>query len=479
VDGRQTNVRFLFLNMVKTRRIRDPIHDLIVFEERDELDQLAWKLLETPEFQRLRRIKQLGLSEFVYPGATHSRFSHSVGVFHLARRLVSLIEREINAGRAPGEVDHHRAKVAVLAALLHDLGHGPFSHAFEEAQKSISEKRQAKSKKHEIWTGEIINNTNGRIFEILECEESGLANEIADLIQAETPGDMYHAIVSSSFDADRLDYVQRDRYMTGTGSAAIDLTWLLDNVQVALIDVSPSGDGSDPIYTHSFCLSYRAREAAEDFLLARYRLYSTVYFHRVTRGLEHMLSAIFRAIADSIEAGDNSGLGLGEGHPLVTTLSSGRETLEAYLNLDDAIVWDVIERLSMAQDRRIADIAKRLRRREKPYSIDIQVEFPDDPERQRRARHRLDNEFQEEMGDSVFRDETKLTLYGEIGADDAQAQKRLMIRLHNEETREITNFRDAMVTGSERKREFLRYYFLSESDHRKACEALETIKGGA
>lgn len=461
----------------KTRRVRDPIHDLVIFEEGNKLDQLAWQLLETPEFQRLRRIKQLGLSEFVYPGATHSRFSHSIGVFHLARELLRLIDREISAGRTPGEIDQHRAKVAVLAALLHDLGHGPFSHAFEEAQKAIAEKRETKPKKHEAWTAEIIMHPDGRIFEILESEEPGLAKEIAELIQAETPQDMYHAIVSSSFDADRLDYVQRDRYMTGTGSAAIDVTWLLDNVQVADIDVSPSGDGAEPIYTHSFCLGYRAREAAEDFLLARYRLYSTVYFHRVTRGLEQLLAAVFCSIADAIDGGDKSGLGLSEDHPLVRMFTRDQETVDAYLELDDMIVWDVIERFAKIQDQPVSAIAVRLLRREKPHSLDIQIAFPDDPERQRRARHRLDQEFSKKFGKSVFRDEAKLTLYGEIGADDAKAQKRLMIRLPEGEPREITFFHDAMVSG--RQRDFLRYYFLSESDHTQALRALELVKGGA
>lgn len=260
---------------VKTRRIRDPIHDLIVFDELSKVDQTAWKLLGTFEFQRLRRIKQLGLSEFVFPGATHSRFAHCVGVFHNARHLLRLIKREIELERVAGEYDEERAEVAVLAALLHDLGHGPFSHAFEEARKSIGKRRS-----HELWTAELICREQGEVFQILEAHKKGLAKEIADLISAENPTDIYHAIVSSSFDADRLDYVQRDRYMSGTGSAAIDLTWLMDNARVADIDVSASGDG-DAIYTLSFCLDARAREAAEDFLLARYRLYSGVYFHRV------------------------------------------------------------------------------------------------------------------------------------------------------------------------------------------------------
>jgi hypothetical protein len=461
----------------KTRRIRDPVHDLIVFDEKDPLDPLAWELIETEEFQRLRRIKQLGVTEFVYPGATHTRFAHSIGVFHLARRLLNLIRREFSEGRVPGTFDEGSAKVAVLAALLHDVGHGPFSHAFEEARKSVAERRKEKSEKHEAWSAKIIGNPNGRIFPILERDE-GLLKEIVDLVQAETPANMYHAIVSSSFDADRLDYVQRDRYMTGTASAAIDLTWLLDNVRVAEIDVSPSGDGADPVFRHSFCLNYKAREAAEDFLLARYRLYSTVYFHKTTRGIERMLSALFCGIAEAAENGILAEFGLGQEHPLIRFFAPEGGTIENYLAIDDAVVWGAIERLAHRGNGRLEEIARRIWNRRKPFSIDIQTFFPEDPERQRRARHGLNVEFASVMDDAVFRDEAKLTLYGEIGADDTKAQKRLMIQLPNGDLREITVFNDAMIRETGHERRFLRYYFLNESDYKRACSLLEDIRGG-
>ena len=129
----------------KPRRIRDPVHDLIEFDV-GELDQLAWRALDSAEFQRLRRIKQLGFSEFVFPGATHSRFAHSVGVFHTARRLSHLI-----SARLGSSFDPSRAEIAQVAALVHDLGHGPFSHSFEDALKALGIK-----KRHEEWTAEII-----------------------------------------------------------------------------------------------------------------------------------------------------------------------------------------------------------------------------------------------------------------------------------------------------------------------------------
>jgi len=126
---------------MKTQRIRDPIHGLIVFDDDGLVDESVWALLNAPEIQRLRRIKQLGVSEFVFPSASHTRFSHSIGVFHNARRLVGIIRREIELKRVEGDFNEGRAKVALFAALLHDIGHGPFSHAFEEARKALATER--------------------------------------------------------------------------------------------------------------------------------------------------------------------------------------------------------------------------------------------------------------------------------------------------------------------------------------------------
>ena len=115
----------------KTQRIRDPVHGLVVFgggndPHQNDTDRIAWRLLNTREFQRLRRIRQLGFSDLVYPGATHSRLAHAIGVYHTARQLIEVIQR-----RQDQPHDKERARVVLLAALLHDIGHGPFSHVFE------------------------------------------------------------------------------------------------------------------------------------------------------------------------------------------------------------------------------------------------------------------------------------------------------------------------------------------------------------
>lgn len=108
--------------MFVSQRIRDPLHNLIVFEA-DEIENTMWDVIQTRPFQRLRRIKQLGFSDLVYPGATHTRFAHSVGVFHTARQLMKIINNHLGTGKYKDS----KANAALAAALVHDLGHGPFA----------------------------------------------------------------------------------------------------------------------------------------------------------------------------------------------------------------------------------------------------------------------------------------------------------------------------------------------------------------
>jgi len=131
----------------QAQRIRDPIHNIIGFEA-EQFDNAMWQVLCTKPFQRLRRIKQLGFSDFVYPGATHSRFAHSVGVFHTARRLMEIIKSSVGN---PG-FQHTRAQVALAASLVHDVGHGPFSHAFEDVGRRL----KLKLADHEFVSDQLI-----------------------------------------------------------------------------------------------------------------------------------------------------------------------------------------------------------------------------------------------------------------------------------------------------------------------------------
>jgi uncharacterized protein len=350
----------------RDQRVRDPIHGLIVFRKDDGLDQLAWRLLDTPEFQRLRRIKQLGAAEFVFPSATHSRFAHCIGVFHTARKLIEIIQREIG-----GDFDEERAEVAVLAALLHDLGHGPLSHAFESVQKARGQK-----KKHEKWSAEIVRSEGGAIRPLLDGHRPGLADEIARLLELEDPEDIYHAVVSSSFDADRLDYLRRDRLMTGTHAGAIDFDWLMEHVRVRPVSIEGADEdeagGDGPSEVPTFCLDRKALRAAEQFLLARYTLHDQVYFHKVKCCIEHMFTELLRRVAD--HAGhrtESRQTGLPAKHPLLGFFKAG--ALKDYLALDDTVLWGGVEAMTRAEDVEIAELARRLRERRLYKTLDLAV----------------------------------------------------------------------------------------------------------
>ena len=185
------------------QRIRDPLHDLIEFST-SELERTLWKVVQTRPFQRLRRVKQLGFSDLVYPGASHSRFAHSIGVFHTARQLMEVVHRYVS------EDQESKEKRALAAALVHDLGHGPFSHAFEQVGSRLG----LKLADHENMSDALIRHSE--VSEVLNELGSGFANDVANIIQKDGIKTVQHAVVSSQFDADRLDYMRRDRLMTGT-----------------------------------------------------------------------------------------------------------------------------------------------------------------------------------------------------------------------------------------------------------------------
>jgi uncharacterized protein len=340
--------------MPKPQRIRDPIHDLIEFGE-DDFEQMVWGLLETPEFQRLRRIRQLGFSELVFPGATHSRFAHSIGVFHTARQLA----RHIGAKFV--SADDKRAETAMAAALVHDLGHGPFSHAFETAAKKL-----VKKVRHEEWTIDIIRGDTN-VGRVLEKFRPGFKDEVAEVIASRTPQDIYGSIVSSQFDADRLDYVRRDRVMSGVHHGGFDCSWLLANLEV---DDIPLARDDEPIGTApALVLSRKAFQAAEAYVLGLFHLYFTVYFHKTTRSAEKMLTALLLRLGDLLRDGKSSECGLREDHPILMFIKDG--TLEQYLRLDDFVMWASFEEMASAKDQMISEIATRLKERKLYKAIDV------------------------------------------------------------------------------------------------------------
>jgi len=250
-------------NMMKV--IRDPIHGYI------ELDDLALSLTDTPIMQRLRRIKQLGLTSLAYPGANHTRFEHSLGTYHLANSLVSCMDRgdgEAGGSGVPDEQIELRA-----AALLHDIGHGPLSHVTEKIIKTHT------GRSHEdVYP--LLKREFSEIFE----EQSISISMVAKHIKGETG---IGAALNSEIDIDRMDYLVRDAHYTGV-PLSVDLVRLIHEMKFL--------DGKLVIKSGGI-------KAAESLLLSRFLMHPTVYYHHVTRIAESMcVRAIERMIEDGFDA---------------------------------------------------------------------------------------------------------------------------------------------------------------------------------
>jgi len=346
----------------KPQRIRDPLHGLIEFES-VEFYRALWATLQTQPFQRLRRIKQLGFSDLVFPGATHSRFAHSVGTFHVARTLVRLLNEQYG----PSNKSDKRSERVIAAALLHDVGHGPFSHAFETVIKRLG----FINLKHEDFSDQLIR--NGEISQVLTKEIGrGFSDDVADIIKSSEPKGMYEAIVSSQFDADRLDYMQRDRLMTGTSHGAIDFIWLLANLKIGSVPITVDNELVGNIDT--LVLSPKALSAAETYVVSLFQLYTTVYYHKTTRGIEKIFSEMLFRACDHVRNGRLKASGLPQSHPLVKFAKSPSK-LDSMLALDDCIIWGSLSFLAEAKDSVIGEFAKRLRDRNLFKCVDIRQRF--------------------------------------------------------------------------------------------------------
>jgi HD superfamily phosphohydrolase len=349
--------------MPKQQRIRDPLHDLIEFNiERSQLEHVLWRIVQTRPFQRLRRIKQLGFSDFVYPGATHSRLLHSAGVFHTARRLMKVIEKYLPAKDA-------RVDQALAAALVHDLGHGPFSHAFEK----IGERFKLKMANHEAVSDMLIRDSE--VSRELREMGSGFANDVADMVSGGGAPTIYSAVVSSQFDADRLDYMRRDRLMTGTQHAGIDYEWLIENLEVGEVDNNVDETRLKPVQT--FVLGRKAIFAAEAYVLGLFQLYPTIYFHKTTRGAEKIYTELLSRIITLIKDGSIERTGLPNTHPLVK-FAQTPDNIECALALDDTVIWGGLSLMAESGDEWISKFAERLRDRKLYKCIDTRAEIAHD-----------------------------------------------------------------------------------------------------
>jgi HD superfamily phosphohydrolase len=448
--------------MSKARRIRDPVHDLIPFDT-SRFEQMAWKLLELPEFQRLRRIKQLGFTELVFPGATHTRFAHSVGVFHTARQLAQCIKNQVGSN-----YNEDRAQVAMAAALVHDVGHGPFSHAFEAAATAFSEKKH-----HEDWTAEIVTGSTG-VNRVLEGFRTGFSREVADLIIADTPADIYASIVSSQFDADRLDYLRRDRMMAGVLHGGFDFSWLLANLEVGPVPLTQDDEIIGEV--EALILGQKALQAAESYVLGLFHLYFSVYFHKTTRGAEKMLTAMLKRIAELIRGEAGHLTGLSTSHPVYGFIQSG--SLSDYLWLDDTSIWGSLADLSKARDRVVSYLATRLacRRLYKVVDVGAYLQAKGGEAAVAKFKMRLaEMQKAENLGPiDVFSDTARRNPYQRKGLETPDVLKKVLIRRSDGTNFEDLRDRSDVVKALEEKALF-RVYVRDNSVRKKILSLVEGI----
>jgi len=274
--------------------------------------------------------------------------------------------------KAPAD-QKSRENIALAAAMVHDVGHGPFSHAFETVGKRLG----LKLADHEVMSDELIR--NGEIADILNNDiMPGFASNVANMIKKEGKITLHNSVVSSQFDADRLDYMQRDRLMTGSKHSAIDLTWLLANLDIG--EVTTGIDDTEVGTIPTFVIGPKAIQAAEAYVIGLFQLYPTIYFHKTTRGAEKLFAEILVRLVQLVQDGDSKRTELPSRHPLIR-FAEEPESLETALALDDTVVWGALQLLRDSGDALLASFADRLLNRKlfKCYDIRADIAHRYDP----------------------------------------------------------------------------------------------------
>ncbi|MFD1036900.1 HD domain-containing protein [Virgibacillus byunsanensis] len=300
---------------------KDPVHRYVHVK-----DQAIWDLIASPEFQRLRRIKQLGTTYLTFHGAEHSRFNHSLGVYEIVRRIITNFQ-----GRP--HWNNEERLLCLCAALLHDLGHGPFSHSFEKVFKLD----------HEEYTQQIVLG-NTHVHTILERVEPGFSQKVADVIAKTYADKLVVSLISSQIDADRMDYLQRDAYFTGVSYGHFDMERILRVMR-------PMED--------QVVIKATGMHAVEDYIMSRYQMYWQVYFHPVTRSAEVILSKILHRAKYLFE--NNYTFKLKPTHFI--SFFTGNASLEEYLKLDEGIVSYYFQLWQEEDDFIISDLSERFMNR--------------------------------------------------------------------------------------------------------------------
>ena len=319
----------------KEKVFRDPIHSFVIVD-----NQIIMDLINTPEFQRLRRIKQLGTSSLTFHGAEHSRCGHCLGVNEIARRMCNHFQRNYPSQAAgDGLWDDRERPVVLCAALLHDIGHGPFSHTFEKIFDT----------NHEDITRRIICDPQTNVHKVLTRVSPDFPEKVASVIDHTYENPQVVQMISSQVDADRMDYLLRDAYYTGTNYGMYDLDRVLRVMR-------PVKNG--------IAFEMNGMHAVEDYIISRLQMYLQVYFHPVSRAMEVILDHLLSRAKNLYQ--HPSGFKERFTPDLLMPFFNGHYTLNDYLALDDGVLTTYFLQWQQSDDRILSDLASRFVNR-KPF----------------------------------------------------------------------------------------------------------------
>jgi uncharacterized protein len=319
------------------RTYHDPLHGAIALNRQDPTEDLLVQLIDTPAFQRLRRVRQLGPASLTFHGAESSRFTHSLGVMAIARRAFDRLARDY-----PQLLPYR--PLVLCGALLHDLGHGPFSHTGEEVFGA----------QHEGWTQRILRESLP-VRRLLDAFDPTLVDQLVQVYQKKFAVPLVWQLVSSQLDCDRLDYLMRDSYFTGASYGKLDL----DRILMAL--------RYDPV-TQQLAIAQKGIAAVEHYLVVRYFMYAQVYNHpkniAATWILEQAMDRARHRLKDGrLEADDTVQAWL--------LSDCNRMPLEQYLAADDSVFLYHVQRWQRSGDAVLADLCRRFLDRDLLKTLDV------------------------------------------------------------------------------------------------------------
>ena len=317
-----------FKKLSETKVLKDPVHSYIHINY-----EVVWNCLDSKEFQRLRRIRQLGGDFQVYPTAEHSRFSHSLGVYEIVRRMVTEIKS------LSVELSEYDKICVMLAGLLHDVGHGPFSHAFEHVTNHS----------HEDYTAKIILGET-ELNQVLTEVSPRLPEDIVSIIEHNHPNDILNQIISGQLDADRMDYLLRDSYFSATSYGQFDLERILRTMRVRKIDENKK----------ALVVKYTGIHSVEDYIMARYQMYWQVYYHPVARSYEAVFIQLFNRLKDIFKENKEY---FSDMKVLIPFLEKNVVSVEEYFKLDENSLLYCCSLIQDKDDEIAADLARRLQNR--------------------------------------------------------------------------------------------------------------------